>query len=58
VVRKSSFTPSRASRLATIRDIDGCDTPSFARDAGEAAGLAGADEGGQFPEGVNHAPGV
>ena len=28
VVRKSSFTPSRASRLATIRDIDGCDTPS------------------------------
>jgi hypothetical protein len=32
--------------------------PEFARDAGEAAGLAGADEGGQFPERVAHAPGV
>src|SRR5712691_4845117 len=28
VVRKRSFTPSRASRSATIRDIEGCDTPS------------------------------
>ena len=28
--------------------------PELARDAREAAGLAGADEGGQFPEPVTH----
>ena len=32
--------------------------PELARDAGEAAGLGGADEGGQFPEPVTHASGV
>ena len=28
VVRRSSFTPSRPSRLATIRDTEGCDRPN------------------------------
>jgi hypothetical protein len=28
VVRRSSLTPSRPSRLATIRDTEGCETPN------------------------------
>ena len=28
VVRSSSLTPSRASRLATMRETDGCETPN------------------------------
>ena len=53
-------------QLHTQPRLEACDHPryrrlrhpEFARDAGEAAGLAGADEGGQFPEPVTHAFGV
>jgi hypothetical protein len=60
-------TPRGAQEQLHIKPrLEACDHPryrrlrypEFARDAGKAAGLGGANKGCQFPEPVTHAPGV